>query len=86
MKHNFLKYILILFSQILFYILITLDINLTRDKSKVKAVINTGFISGLILFNMYFAVDAIKNNDYFLVFCYIVGAIFGKIIGMSLRK
>ena len=81
----YLHYLVIFVIQVILYVLVTLDINFTRDKKTFRALATAGMISIVLLGNTLFAINAWEKNDFLVVLFYVSGAIVGMFIGLKMR-
>lgn len=81
-----MNYLLLFIIQAVFHILITFDINFTRDRNIPAAVLNVGGISIIMVVNMYFLFNSFKEADFIMMACYVISSMLGKFLGIYIKN
>lgn len=76
-------YLLVLFFQILFNIFKVLEIKFTYENQLKRLLINSVLINLVSLASVYYSLERLFQNDWFVILFYISGSIIGKWIAMT---
>lgn len=76
-------YLLVLFFQILFNIFKVLEIRFTYENQLKKLLINSVLINLVSLASVYYSLERLFQNDWFVIIFYISGSVIGKWIAMT---
>lgn len=76
-------YLLVLFFQILFNIFKVLEIRFTYENQLKKLLINSVLINLVSLASVYYSLERLFQNDWFVIVFYISGSVIGKWIAMT---
>ena len=78
-----LDYLLVLLFQILFNIFKVLEIKFTYENELKRLLINSVLINLVSLASVYYSLDRLFQNDWFVIIFYISGSVIGKWIAMT---
>jgi len=78
-----LDYLLVLLFQILFNIFKVLEIKFTYENQLKRLLINSVLINLVSLASVYYSLDRLFQNDWFVIIFYISGSVIGKWIAMT---
>ena len=76
-------YLLVLFFQILFNIFKVLEIRFTYENQFKRLLINSVLINLVSLASVYYSLERLFQNDWFVIVFYISGSVIGKWIAMT---
>jgi hypothetical protein len=76
-------YLLVLFFQILFNIFKVLEIRFTYENQLKRLLINSVLINLVSLASVYYSLERLFQNDWFVIVFYISGSVIGKWIAMT---
>lgn len=76
-------YLLVLFFQILFNIFKVLEIRFTYENQLKRLLINSVLINLVSLASVYYSLERLFQNDWFVILFYISGSVIGKWIAMT---
>lgn len=76
-------YLLVLFFQILFNVFKVLEIRFTFENQLKRLLINSVLINLVSLASVYYSLDRLFQNDWFVIVFYISGSVIGKWIAMT---
>ena len=76
-------YLLVLFFQILFNIFKVLEIRFTYENQLKRLLINSVLINLVSLASVYYSLERLFQNDWFVIVFYISGSVIGKWIAIT---
>ena len=76
-------YLLVLFFQILFNIFKVLEIRFTYENQLKRLLINSVLINLVSLASVYYSLERLFQNDWFVIVFYISASVIGKWIAMT---
>jgi uncharacterized membrane protein YqgA involved in biofilm formation len=79
----FLKYIIVFFLQFSYNLLRIQEIKLTYENKLTQVLINTILMNLVILASTYYSLSMLLQGDIFIGIVYVVGAVFGKWVGLK---
>lgn len=76
-------YIVVFLFQVIFNILKVFEIKFTYQNKINNLLINSVLINLVSLGSVYYSIDRLFNNDWWIILAYVIGSVLGKWIGMN---
>lgn len=76
-------YIIVFLFQVIFNILKVFEIKFTYQNKINNLLVNSILINLVSLGSVYYSIDRLFNNDWWIILAYVLGSVLGKYIGMN---
>jgi uncharacterized membrane protein YfcA len=78
-------YLIVFLLQVVFNILKVFEIKFTYQNKLNSLLINSVLINLISLGSVYYSIDRLFNNDWWIIVAYLLGSVLGKYIGMKYK-
>jgi len=78
-------YLIVFLLQVVFNILKVFEIKFTYQNKLNSLLVNSVLINLVSLGSVYYSIDRLFNNDWWIIIAYLLGSVLGKYIGMKYK-